>query len=67
MGAWLAELWTDKAKFIAMVRALIAFIGTMIAANPQSFAGWGKYGGILVAVSLAMKAGDANPKPGGNP
>ena len=62
MGAWLRSLWEDESRFRATARSLIAFVGTLIAANPDSFAGWGKYGGVLVAAALAMKAGDKNPK-----
>lgn len=62
MGAWLRGFWTDEARFTATVRSLIAFVGMLIQANPESFAGWGKYGGVLVAASLLLKAGDKNPK-----
>lgn len=62
MGAWLRSMWTDQTQFITTIRSLIAFVGAVVAANPESFGGWGKYGGVLVAVSLKMGAGERNSK-----
>ena len=66
MITWLKGILEDEAKFKAALRGLIATAGALaVTLPPGALAGWGKYGTILMALAMFLKAGDKNK--GDNP
>jgi len=65
MGTWLTELWRDESKFKGALRGLLATAGALAATlPPETLAGWGKYGTVLMALAMFLRAGDKNLKGG---
>jgi len=65
MIAWLRDFFTDKAQFAANVRGLVAVFGAFVATlTPDALGGLGKYGNVLMAIGLFIRAGERNDKGG---
>ncbi len=60
MGAWLKKFWTDPAFFAASVRALISFVGGLLASGIIPTDQW-KYGFLVMALAQAIPAGNKTP------
>lgn len=60
MIAWLKGLANDEARFRAAARGLIGMAGGLVTLLPAST--YAKYGPIIMAVGMFVRAGDKNPK-----
>lgn len=61
MLAWLKSFFTDEAMFTASVRGLLGVAGAVLTLLPaDALAGLGKYGTLVMALGMFLKAGDKN-------